>query len=574
MAPSDARRPGHVGQQRLRGGVGLHGSIVEPGEVPRREVANRARALARQRQDAGPARRERRLRRRQPRRQRHRHGPRGSGRAPVLRGAVEIAVLLDHDVGVRPRDAEGVDPGQPRPAVAARPVGHLRRHLQRQLVPVEAGIGVVEVQVLGDHAPLEGQRRLHQARDPRGRLQVADVGLDRSDEQGLIRGPPPAEDVRCGVDLDRVAHGGARAVRLQVVDLGGRDAGVRQRGLHHLHQRRRVRHGQSDAGAAVVHRRPPDDRPDAIARGLGVAQPLQHDDAAALAPHVAVGGGVERLALPVGRQHHRVGPQLVDAAVEDGLHAARDGQVGLALLQVRHGVVDRHHGRGAGRVDRLGRPHQPQDERDAPAGAVQVRAAEGVERAGGLRRPGRVDDQHPVLVVADPGVDAGAALLQPLRVDARILERQPARLEHHALLRVEQLRLDRRDAEEGGVELLDVVDEGAVAAGLVGQIRVAEEEGHASLTGSGDGLRHGVPARLQQPPEGVQVGRAGEAAGHADDRDRVPLAGGWVDRGTSGIVRGHPALPSSTSRTRWDGPSRASIARGSRRIARPGGRTL
>ena len=94
----------------------------------------------------------------------------------------------------------------------------------------------------------------------------------------------------------------------------------------------------------MVHRGPAYHRPNPIAICLRLAQPLEDDDPAALTPHVPVRRCVERLALPVGRQHHRIGAQLVDATIQDRLHAAGDRQIRLALLQVCHRVVDRYHG--------------------------------------------------------------------------------------------------------------------------------------------------------------------------------------------------------------------------------------
>ena len=91
-------------------------------------------------------------------------------------------------------------------------------------------------------------------------------------------------------------------------------------------------------GGAAYH------RPNSIAGGFRLAQSLKDHDSAALTPNVPIRRRIERLALPIGRKHHRIGPQLVDATVQNRLHAAGDSQVCLALLQVCHRVVDRDHG--------------------------------------------------------------------------------------------------------------------------------------------------------------------------------------------------------------------------------------
>ena len=207
------------------------------------------------------------------------------------------------------------------------------------------------------------------------------------------------------------------------------------------------------------------------------------------------------------------------------MHAARKGQVGLAVLQVRHRVVDRYQRRRAGGVHRLYGTHQPEYEGNPAAGAVEVRAAQRVETGGRVGGPGGFQDQHAVLVVADPGVDPGTAAFQTVRVDPRVFQRLPARLQRHPLLRVQQLRFDRRDPEEGLVELVDVVHEGAVPAAVADHRAFREERTDASGTRSWDALGHRVPARFKQAPERIQVRCAGKLAGHADDRDRLFVHG-------------------------------------------------
>ena len=381
------------------------------------------------------------------------------------------------------------------------------------------------MQVLRNRAAMQCEHRLDQPGRAGGGLQVPDIRLDRTDEQGMIGFASPAVDAGRGVDLDWIADGRPGPVRLEIVDLRRRDPRPGERRLDHLFQGGRVGHRQAGAGASVVDRRAPDDRPDPVAVGLGVAQPLQDHHAAPFAPHVPVRGRIESLAPPVGRQHHRLRAQLVDVTAQHRLDAARDGQIRLALLKIGHRVMERDQGRRAGRIHRLRRPHQPEDESDPSAGAVQVGAAEGVQAC---RRPGgpaRIHDQHSVLVVADPGIDPGKAPPEPVRVDARIFERFPAGLQHHALLRIQELRLRRGNPEEGCVKQLDVVDETAETAGRVANRIVGEQLSHAAPAGTRHPLGDRVAAGFQQAPEGVEVSRSGEAAGHADDRDRLADAG-------------------------------------------------
>ena len=273
----------------------------------------------------------------------------------------------------------------------------------------------------------------------------------------------------------------------------------------------------------MVDGRTLDDRPYTIAVPLGVGQPLQHDDPTPFTSNIAVGGGIESLALPFGGQHHSFCAKLVYAPVQNCLNPGGDCEVCLPLLQVCHRIIHGNQRRRTGSIDRLRRAHQPEDEGDAPGRAIQVGATEGVQTSSGFSRSAGVKNQHPVLVIAYPGVHAGEAALQLERVDSRIFKRFPACFQHHALLWVQQFRLDGRDAEERGVELIDVVHESAIAASIDLHRRIADDICQPSHARSGDSLSYRVPALFQQLPEGVQVLSAGETTCHANYRYRLSV---------------------------------------------------
>ena len=65
-----------------------------------------------------------------------------------------------------------------------------------KLLEGNVGIGRAEVQVRRQLAMLQRQGRLHQAGNPRGRLQVADVGLHRADRAAAVRLADPRR-ARC-----------------------------------------------------------------------------------------------------------------------------------------------------------------------------------------------------------------------------------------------------------------------------------------------------------------------------------------------------------------------------------------
>ena len=126
---------------------------------------------------------------------------------------------------------------------------------------------------------------------------VADHGLGRADRE---RGRVLAED-----PVDRLALAGVvvlrrGAVRVDVVDVGRRDAGVGDRLLHAARRALAARRRRRDvegvgAGAVADHL-----AEDAGAAGLGVLERLQHQDAGALRHHEAVAVAVERAARPLG----------------------------------------------------------------------------------------------------------------------------------------------------------------------------------------------------------------------------------------------------------------------------------
>ena len=216
----------------------------------------------------------------------------------------------------------------------------------------------------------------------------------------------------------------------------------------------------------------------AVAGGL-----RQADADAAGERHVAF-AGEERLAGEVGGdQRSRAG----------GLHGqARAAQVELVgdpRRQIVVGVGDLHVER------RLGRHDVSVGEQVLP----QVEAALGA---------GEDADQ--------PGVAR--------RVVPRPFEGLPGAFEEQPLLRVENARLARREAEERRVEQLDPLEGGGhLQVGGIGE-RLGGHAGGQQLLG-GEGA-DGLDPVAQVLPEPLEVGRAGEAPGHRDDGDLRAAAPG------------------------------------------------
>ena len=100
---------------------------------------------------------------------------------------------------------------------------------------------------------------------------------------------------------------------------------------------------------------------DPVAVGQRVAQPLQHDHAAALAPHKPSAAASNALQRPSAASIRALRERDVELGRQDQVDAAGQGQVALAGPQALAGQVDRHQRRRAGRVDRDGRSLEAKD---------------------------------------------------------------------------------------------------------------------------------------------------------------------------------------------------------------------
>ncbi|EOY51372.1 hypothetical protein SLI_6666 [Streptomyces lividans 1326] len=281
--------------------------------------------------------------------------------------------------------------------------------------------------------------------------------------------------------------------------------------------------GEAVGGAVLVDGGTADDGQYLVAVAAGVGEPLDEQQADALAPAGAVRARGEGLAAPVRRQTPLPRELHEHAGRRHHGRTAGQRQAGLARAQGADRQVQRDQRGRAGGVGGDRRSEQPELVGD-PAGHDARRAAGQDTALDGLRCL-----VHPRAVLQRGGADEDArtGAAQRVRVDPGPLHGLPRRLQEQPLLRVHGQRLARRDAEEVGVELARVVQESAVphraAAGAVG-VGVVEVVGPAAVHGElGDrvtALRHELP-QLRRGGD-----PAGEAAGHAHDRDRFAGVGG------------------------------------------------
>src|SRR5579875_979029 len=125
---------------------------------------------------------------------------------------------------------------------------------------------------------------------------MPDVRLYRADQQRLALLASRAEHSTCGLDLDRVTQGCPGPVCFEVSDLAGCDAGALQRLGDNPLLGNAVWHRQAARCAVLVNRAAPNHGPNPVAVADRVVKPLQHNDTAALAAHIAVRGRIEGLA--------------------------------------------------------------------------------------------------------------------------------------------------------------------------------------------------------------------------------------------------------------------------------------
>ena len=389
-------------------------------------------------------------------------------------GAGALGCLLDEDVGVgsgEPERADSRDTG----TVGAFPGHGLVHDPHRDAVPRNVRRRVAEVQVLGQFAVLEGQDHLEHTGHPGGGFQMADVRLRRADQQRPVGRASPSERGCRGLDLDGITQRRTGPVRLEIVHICGGQSGAVQRLGDDPLLGDAVGHRQATRCAVGVHRAAADHRTDPVAVADRVLQPLDGDDTAALAAHVAVGRGVEGLAAAIGCEHPGLREGDHGGRTEQNIRSAGQGEVTLTQAQRLAGLMDRHQRRTARGVDGDRRAVQSQPVAD-PAGAGGTGRA---DRHIGLDLVvGKGIGCHAQVVVGrQTDEDAGTGVRQSRWRGARMLHGPPCRLQQQSMLRVDPGGLARRDSEERRIEPADVVDEpGAPGDDLAGRGRIRVEE--------------------------------------------------------------------------------------------------
>ena len=138
---------------------------------------------------------------------------------------------------------------------------------------------------------------------PAADLEMADIGLDRADQQRRLRIAPLPQNPPDRSNFDRIAERSASPVRLDITNVRALKTSRGERVSHHGFLSWTVRRGETGAPPILIDGAAANRREDPIAVALGVGKPLQHHHPASLAAREAVGCRIKRLAPPVCGEH-------------------------------------------------------------------------------------------------------------------------------------------------------------------------------------------------------------------------------------------------------------------------------
>ncbi len=281
---------------------------------------------------------------------------------------------------------------------------------------------------------------------------MADIRFDRADRN---RCPAVGADDRAdGPDFCGIADLGASAMTFDEGDLVGIDAVafVDRPEQVCLGFARRQGDAVGPAGGVDARRNDPGVAP--VFFLAGAVRAAQHEHDAALGAHIACAIVVIGAAKPLGRKHARLSKADERQGMGENIDAANDRRIDLADVECPHRLIERDERGGTGRIDGHARAAQ----------AENVRNAVGDDRqsvAGHEVRPGgsRIFDRQVGMVEARcADVNADILAVQRGRGDIGVFKRAPGKLQKHALLRIHIHGFALRHAENGRVEIIELIE--------------------------------------------------------------------------------------------------------------------
>ena len=361
----------------------------------------------------------------------------------------------------------------------------------------------------GDLAMAQLQEDLGQPGDARRRLEMADIGLDRTQSAERQARGVLAESFDQATELDGIPQRRARAMGLDVADVIGADPGALQGQANQRAMGFGTRHGVAVGLAAMVHRTAGDHPMDHVTVGLGPGQRLEQQRPHALTRYETIGADAEGPGLAISGEHTQAGELGERRRMGVGIDPTHHRHTALAGLQVQAGFVHGSQRRRARGID------------------GQARAAE-TESIGNPVGDGK----ERILVVVMTGlghsdIDPDLFLRELVRRVPGILHGVPDALHELPFLGVHIGGFGQGQVEKHRVEFVQPLDETAPLAETF-------PAGHRLLRVRIEMLSQGpalcgnrldtVDPRRQAIPERLQVLGLRITSGQPDDRDVLPFS--------------------------------------------------
>ena len=340
--------------------------------------------------------------------------------------------LADDDMGVGAAEPERRHTSQPGPVT--RQLDRLGGDSEVQGREIDPRVDAIEMQRRGQPAMLQGQDRLEQPSQAGRRLEMADVGLDRTDRQRRIAFL--AQRLADGGRFRRIADACAGAMGFEEGQPVRVDAAAwTARPVKPVEQfplSRDRRQGDAVGPAVGIDAGCQGDGANRIMAGDRRLQPGQYHRHCPLCADIAVRLGRERPAQPGWRKHRGLREADERGRRQQQVDAGDDGRVDPAGRNRRLCLGKRDQGRGAGGIDREARAAQVEDVGDAVGQHGQGVARHEMALDGGWI--GGV--QVAVIEAGCAHVDADIGPGHGAGRNAAIFQRTPDHFEQQPLLRV------------------------------------------------------------------------------------------------------------------------------------------
>ena len=189
------------------------------------------------------------------------------------------------------------------------------------------GLGVWKCRFCRDTPPLHRQHRFDETRHTGRRLEMAQIRLDRTNQQRRLLRTPTAQDRAERTRLDGIPQQGSGAMGLDIVHFMRRHPRIGVRRAQHRHLSGWIRSQQAVGPAVLVDGRTAHHRQQPIPVAQCITQPLEHHHPAALAADEPIGVRVERMARTGRRQRTGLIETTKNRRRQQQIHSARNGHI-------------------------------------------------------------------------------------------------------------------------------------------------------------------------------------------------------------------------------------------------------